>query len=54
MGVGVRADSEGRLSNSTPQRTHVMTAIGWGAVVYLRTRKQIRALLPFPQAFSSA
>lgn len=37
--VGVRADSEGRLSNSTPQRMHVMTAIGWGPVVCVRTRK---------------
>jgi len=28
-----------------------MAAIGWDAAVYLRTRKEARALLPFPQAF---
>lgn len=44
--VGLRADSEGRRSNSTPSRMHVMTAIGRGFVIYLRIRKVVQALFP--------
>lgn len=52
--AGVRADSGGRPSNSTSGSFHVMTAIGCEAVVCVRTRKVVGALLPFPQAFSGA
>lgn len=50
--VGLRADSEGRRSNFTPQWTHDMTAIGQGVNDLSSDSHTVLGLVAIPQAFA--